>query len=101
MRLGEAALRYTLCFLTRTDRVLMLRRRRAPKPARCDEGDLAWMPCDEVLSSADVVSNIHRFGPEVLAGMPPRWHRFAYRNGAIESYGAAPVSAFPGFLDSL
>ncbi len=71
------------------------------EPARCDEGDLAWMPRQQVVSSAEVVSNIHRFGPEVLAGMPPRWHRFAYRNGAIHSYDAAPVSAFPGFVDSL
>lgn len=161
---SEAALRYTLCFLTRADRVLMLRRRRAPnrglwngvggkieagetpraaclrevreetgfriagarfagivswtgfeaadgalcvftaqapdsEPAQCDECDLAWMARDEVLCSPEVVSNIHRFGPEVFAGLPPRWHRFAYRNGVIESYDAAPIGPFCRLVD--
>lgn len=69
------------------------------EPAPCEEGDLAWMPRDRVLCSPEVVSNIHRFGPEVFAGLPPRRHRFAYRNGAIESYDAAPIGAFPGPVD--
>ena len=164
MSLGERALRYTLCFLTRDDQVLMLRRRRAPnqglwngvggkiepgetpraaclrevreetgfqitrarfaavvswtsfeipdgalcaftaeapegEPAPCPEGELAWMPRDRVLRSPEVVSNIHRFGPDVFAGVSPRWHRFAYRNGAIESHDAVPLGAFASLLD--
>ncbi|OGA55727.1 MAG: hypothetical protein A3G81_19380 [Betaproteobacteria bacterium RIFCSPLOWO2_12_FULL_65_14] len=164
MNPGEHALTYTLCFLTREDRVLMLRRRRAPnqglwngvggkietgetpraaclrevreetgfqitrarfaavvswtsfeipdgalcaftaeapegEPAPCPEGELAWMPRDRVLRSPEVVSNIHRFGPDVFAGVSPRWHRFAYRNGAIESHDAVPLGAFASLLD--
>jgi hypothetical protein len=61
------------------------------EPAHCDEGDLAWQPRDWVLGSAEVVSNIHRFGPEVFAGAPPRWHRFTYRDGLIVAYHAVPL----------
>lgn len=165
MSIGEPALRYTLCFLTREDRVLMLRRRRAPnqglwngvggkieggetpsaaclrevreetgfqipsarfaavvswtgfeapdgalcvftaeapdgEPAACEEGELAWLPRDRVLRSAEVVSNIHRFGPDVFAGLSPRWHRFTYRNGAIERHDAMPLGPFSGLVDS-
>lgn len=60
-------------------------------PVPCDEGELAWKPRDWVLRSPEVVSNIHRFGPEVLAGAPPRWHRFAYRGGVIEEYEVLPL----------
>lgn len=157
---GAGGLRagYTLCFLTRGERVLMLRRRRPPNrglwngvggkiepgetplaaclrevreesgflidqarfaalvswtgfeapdgalcvftapapagdPGSCDEGDLAWQPRDWVLSAPEVVSNIHRFGPEVFAGLPPRWHRFVYRDGAIERHETLPLPA--------
>lgn len=147
---------YTLCFLTRLDSVLMLRRRRPPnqglwngvggriephespltgclrevreetgfalraaryaalvswtgfeapdgslhvftaeapagEPTACEEGELAWKPRDWVLSSPEVVSNIHRFGPPVFAGLPPRWHRFTYRDGAIARHDVLPM----------
>jgi 8-oxo-dGTP diphosphatase len=101
--LGEHAMRYTLCFLTREDRVLMLRRRRAPNQGlwngvggKIEAGET---PRDRVLRSPEVVSNIHRFGPEVFGGLPPRWHRFAYRNGAIETHETMPLRAFAGLAD--
>ena len=65
-------------------------------PVPCDEGELAWRPRDWVLTSADVVSNIHRFGPEVFAGLPPRWHRFTYCAGAIASHEVLPLPAPAG-----
>ncbi len=68
------------------------------EPVACDEGELAWQSRDWVLSSPDVVSNVHRYGPDVFAGLPPRWHRFVYCAGAIASHEIltlpAPVSAF-------
>ena len=151
-------MKFTLCFLTRGDQVLMLCRRRAPNqglwngvggriepgetplesclrevheetgfsiecarfsalvswtgfetpdsalgvftalaplgdPVPCDEGELAWRPRNWVLSSPDVVSNIHRYGPEVFAGLAPRWHRFTYSSGAIASHEIFPLPA--------
>lgn len=62
----------------------------------CDEGELAWQPRDWVLSSPEVVSNIHRYGPEVFAGGPPRWHRFVYRAGDIESHEALALPPLAG-----
>ncbi len=61
------------------------------EPAHCEEGELAWKPRAWVLSSPDVVSNIRRYGPDVLDGLPPRWHRFAYRDGAIVRYEVLPL----------
>jgi 8-oxo-dGTP diphosphatase len=61
------------------------------EPTPCEEGELAWKPRAWVLGSPQVVSNIHRYGAEVLAGLPPRWHRFAYRDGAIERYDVLPL----------
>jgi 8-oxo-dGTP diphosphatase len=149
-------LSYTLCFLTRLDSVLMLRRRRPPnqglwngvggriepletpleaclrevreetgfeihsarfaglvswtgfeapdgslcvyiadapagEPATCEEGELAWKRREWVLSSPEVVSNIHLFGPPVFAGLPARWHRFTYRDGAIARHEVLPL----------
>ena len=66
------------------------------EPAPCDEGELAWKPRAWVLASPEVVSNIHRYGPEVLAGQPPRWHRFAYCDGAITGYQVLPCPAGSG-----
>ena len=42
-----------------------------------DEGQLAWQPRAWVCTSPQVVSNIHVFGPPVLAGAPPLWYHFA------------------------
>ena len=46
-----------------------------------DEGELAWQPQDWVLSSPEVVENIHRFGPYVLNGAPPQDYHFSYGIG--------------------
>jgi 8-oxo-dGTP diphosphatase len=47
-------------------------------PTGEDEGQLAWCPREWVCSSPEVVSNIHLFGPPVLAGAPPREYHFVY-----------------------
>ncbi|HVB46982.1 MAG TPA: 8-oxo-dGTP diphosphatase [Burkholderiales bacterium] len=41
------------------------------EPAACPEGALRWQPRSWLLSSAEVVSNIRHYGPEVLAGGGP------------------------------
>jgi 8-oxo-dGTP diphosphatase len=56
------------------------------EPRACDEGILAWKPREWVLSAGEVVSNIHRFGPEVLGGFLPRVHHFVYDQGEIVQY---------------
>jgi 8-oxo-dGTP diphosphatase len=63
----------------------------AGEPGPCAEGELRWFAWDWLFTSPAVVSNIHRFGPEVLAGAPPRWHHFIYANGEIVSYEARPT----------
>jgi 8-oxo-dGTP diphosphatase len=42
------------------------------------EGELAWQPRDWVLSSPEVVSNIHKIGADVLDGTPPQEYHFVY-----------------------
>ena len=148
--------RYTLCFLTRGDSVLMLHRRRPPNqgmwngvggriepgetplqaclrevreetgyalttarlagvltwtgfetpdgglalftaeapdgpPADCAEGELRWQPRAWVCSSPDVVSNIHIFGPLILAGAPPQRYHFDYNAGEIAGWAILPL----------
>ena len=56
------------------------------EPFGNDEGELQWMPRDWVLSSGEVVSNIHAFGPWVFRGEIPHEHHFIYRDGQIVSY---------------
>ena len=155
----QITLVYTLCFLTRGDEVLMLRRRRPPnqglwngvgghiepgepplqsvlrevreetgfhlpsarfagilslsgfetppgglyiftaaapsgEPHTTDEGELAWKPRPWVCAAAEVVSNIHHFGPAVLAGEPPRHYIFEYRDGIIQRWGVQPLPAW-------
>ncbi len=65
------------------------------EPRICDEGLLAWKPRDWVLSASEVVSNIHRFGPEVLGGSLPRVHHFVYDRGEIVQY--LPGTILAGF----
>jgi 8-oxo-dGTP diphosphatase len=62
------------------------------EPKECNEGILAWKPRAWVFSAVEVVSNIHRFGPEVLGGAPPRLHHFVYRDGGIIHYAPGPLS---------
>lgn len=58
------------------------------EPAPCDEGDLAWKPRDWVLSSPEVVSNIHHFGPVMLGGsqIDALWYHFTYAGNEILHY---------------
>jgi 8-oxo-dGTP diphosphatase len=60
-------------------------------PAPCDEGHLAWKSQDWVLSSPEVVSNIHRFGPAIFAGEAPVLHHFVYSGGEIIKYQRLPI----------
>jgi 8-oxo-dGTP diphosphatase len=61
----------------------------AEEPGPCGEGERRWHPWNWMLTSPQVVSNIHHFGPEVLAGAPPRWHHFVYERGEIVGYRAS------------
>ncbi len=51
-----------------------------------DEGALAWKPREWVFTSAEVVSNIHIFGPLTLNGHPPAEYHFEYQNGVITDF---------------
>jgi 8-oxo-dGTP diphosphatase len=55
-------------------------------PKACNEGILAWKERDWVFTAREVVSNIHRFGPEALSDTPPRLHHFVYQDGEIIQY---------------
>jgi 8-oxo-dGTP diphosphatase len=61
------------------------------EPQETLEGRLAWKPCDWVFSSPEVVSNIHVFGPHVIAGEPPRRYHFTYQGGKILRYEFLPL----------
>lgn len=65
----------------------------AGEPHDCEEGKLDWKPREWVLSSPEVVSNIHIFGPLVLDGAPPQRYHFSYRNGAISRHEILPLPA--------
>ena len=62
----------------------------APSPSlkiqQSEEGWLEWKPKEWVLSSPDVVSNIHVFGPEVFKNEHAQQHHFVYQNGKIQGY---------------
>ena len=63
------------------------------KPVPIDnEGQLAWKPRCWVCSAPEVVSNIHRVLPPVLAGEPPHHYYFSYRNGRIIRHEVLPLS---------
>ena len=61
-------------------------------PAPIDnEGQLAWKTRRWVCSAPEVVSNIHRFLPLLLAGEPPQHYYFSYRNGCIIRHAVRPL----------
>jgi 8-oxo-dGTP diphosphatase len=61
------------------------------EPHFTTEGSLVWKPRGWVFSSLEVVSNIHVFGPRVMAGEPPRRYHFLYRDGKIQHYEFLPL----------
>jgi len=63
------------------------------RPLLTDEGELAWQPRTWVCTSPQVVSNIHVFGLPVLAGAPPLWYHFDYKDGAILGHNVRPLPA--------
>jgi 8-oxo-dGTP diphosphatase len=63
----------------------------AGEPGITSEGTLAWKARDWVFSSPEVVSNIHVFGPHVLAGSHPQRYHFVYRDGKILGYEFLPL----------
>jgi 8-oxo-dGTP diphosphatase len=48
-----------------------------------NEGQLAWYPRDYMLSSDQVVSNIHYFGPPTLNNAPEKEYYCHYQNGKL------------------
>lgn len=63
-----------------------------PQAQAGDEGPLAWKPRAWVLSSPEVVENIHLFGPLVLNGAPIQEYHFIYAAGdTILSYEIRPL----------
>jgi 8-oxo-dGTP diphosphatase len=70
----------------------------AGDPIPCEEGILRWQPRAWVLSSPQVVSNIHVFGPPALDGTPPQVYHFEYRDGQIVRHELRPL---PNSLDLL
>ena len=56
------------------------------EPRGNEEGELQWKPRDWVITSGEVVSNIHAFGPWIFSGEIPREHHFMYQDGQILSY---------------
>lgn len=56
------------------------------EPKGNDEGELAWKSREWVFSAAEVVSNIHMFGPWVLRGKAACEHHFVYHDGQVLHY---------------
>ncbi len=57
----------------------------------CSEGILKWHSLDWVLSSSDVVSNIHIFGALILNGAKPQHYHFKYEGKDILSHCISPL----------
>lgn len=55
------------------------------------EGELAWKDRNWVLSSPDVVDNIHVFLQDVLNGIPPRHYHFKYQDGMRVEDNISPL----------
>ena len=68
------------------------------EPRSNEEGDLAWKTVDWIQNTTEVVSNIPRFLPHILAGDPPQWFRFFYTGEKIIRYSFEPL---PSDLDLL
>ena len=60
------------------------------------EGMLRWKPKSWVFSDNSVVSNIHRFGPKILAGALAQEYYFKYHQGKIVAHEVRPL---PGWAD--
>ena len=152
----EAPLIFTLCFLSRADQVLLLKRRRPPNQglwngmgghvepgetplaaclrevreetgyrletarfagiltwrgfevpagglylftanapaglaAACDEGQLEWHAWSWLLTSPEVVSNLHHVGPYLLSGAELQEYYFEYEGGRIVRHVIRPL----------
>lgn len=70
-------------------------------PLPCAEGELAWKPRDWVVTSPEVVSNIHHLGRPVLDGALPVVYHFVYQNGAILDHIVQPLDAVQGWNRNL
>ena len=55
------------------------------------EGILAWKPKDWVITSDEVVDNLHIVTPLVLVGMAPQVYHFVYRDGVMQSHAISEV----------
>lgn len=60
------------------------------------EGDLEWKSIDWVLTSDDVVDNLHLVTPHILAGEPAQCHHFVYRDGHMVD---SRISVLPAWVD--
>jgi len=60
-------------------------------PAACDEGLLEWHAWSWLLTSPEVVSNLHHVGPHLLAAAPPQDYYFEYAGGQIARHLIRPL----------
>ncbi len=60
-------------------------------PLPTPEGKLSWLPKQSVLSSSEVVENIHYFGPAVFSGLPPCRYHFDYNYRTILKHCILPL----------
>lgn len=65
-----------------------------PRPST--EGKLAWLQKQHVLTSPEVVENIHYFGPAVFSGFPPSCYHFEYDHRTILKHRVFPL---PEYID--
>ena len=59
-----------------------------------EEGLLRWWHKRWVFSSAEVVDNIHIFGPAMFANLAPRWWHFCYDHGTIRDHQVRNLPAW-------
>lgn len=65
----------------------------AGRPTPSAEGELRWHPRQWVYTSAEVVSNLPYFAPQILDGAPPQVYHFDYRAGQIVHHAIRPLPA--------